>query len=147
MAPFDFATEKGESMTIARCVRIAALAATLAFATGPASADEYQDSVDRAHTELDKFETWMQEQIAMLKQEIADLKQELKGSDSSDKDRIDKMLNEASKSADDLGEQAKQIGSSTSEQWDGVKASALSGWHRVQSAYYAALAELRGEKN
>jgi DNA anti-recombination protein RmuC len=147
MALFDFAAEEGDSMRLARCVRMAALAATLAFATGPAGADEYQDAVDRAHTEVDKFEAWMQEQIAALKQEIADLEQELQGSDSSDKDRIDEMLKEASKSADDLGEQAKQIGASTSDQWDGVKASALSGWHRVQSAYYAALAELRGEQN
>jgi hypothetical protein len=38
---------------------------------------------------------------------------------------------------------AVEIRETSSEQWEGVRASALSGWHRVRAAYYAALAELR----
>jgi DNA anti-recombination protein RmuC len=131
-------------MKLGRCVRVATLAATLALAAGPVSADDYQDAVDRAHSELDKFDAWLEEQVAQLKQEIADLKQELASSDSADKSRIQDMIDQADQLADDLSDQAKQVASATNEQWDGVKASALSGWHRVQSAYYAALAEVRG---
>ncbi len=131
-------------MKLGRCVRVAALAVTLALAAWPVSADDYQDAVDRAHSELDKFDAWLQEQIAQLKQEIADLKQELESGDSADKDRIEQMLQDANQLADDLNEQAKEVASATSEQWESAKASALSGWHRVQSAYYAALAEVRG---
>jgi vacuolar-type H+-ATPase subunit I/STV1 len=131
-------------MKLGKSFRIAAVA--LALAAGPASADDYQDAVDRAHAELDKFQTWMGQQIDTLQQEIAKLQEEAEGSDAAAKDRIDEMIDHAVKLADDLREEAKQIGEASSEQWEGVKASALSGWHRVQPAYYAALAELRRDR-
>jgi TolA-binding protein len=125
-------------------VRIAALALTLALAAGPAAADDAEEAAASTHAELDRFQTWIGQQIDALEQEIAELQQELEGSDPANRDRIDEMIRQAEQLADDLREQARRAGEATAEQWEGAKASALSGWHRVRAAYYAALAELRG---
>jgi chromosome segregation ATPase len=132
-------------MRLVAWVRTTALAATIGFVAGPASADDYQDAVDRAHAELDKFQTWVADQTTMLKDEIAELEQELESSTAEDKERLDEMIQSADDLTDELQDQASQIGAATSDQWEEVKASAISGWHRAQAAYYAALAELRGE--
>ena len=126
-----------------RWVRVAALA--LALAAGPANADDVQDPVDRSHAKLDEFQAWIGQQIDTLEQEIGELQRELQGSDPAERDRIDEMIKDTEKLVDELREQAELIGEATAEQWEGAKASALSGWHRVPAAYYAALAELRGD--
>jgi DNA anti-recombination protein RmuC len=123
-------------------VRFAALA--LALVTAPAGADDDQDAAGRTHAELDRFQTWFGEQIDTLEQEIGELQQELEDSDPAKRDRIDEMIRQVEQLADDLREQAGEIGAASAEQWEGAKASALSGWHRVRAAYYATLAELRG---
>jgi DNA anti-recombination protein RmuC len=133
-----------DEMKLAACVGITALAAALGFAVAPASADDYQDAVDRTHTEVGKFQAWVSEQTAMLKDEIDDLEEELQSSTSEDKARIDQMIQHADDLADELQDQASQIGAAASDQWAQAKASVLGGWHRTQAAYHAALAELRG---
>jgi hypothetical protein len=130
-------------MKLGRSVRVAALA--LALAAGPAAADDAQEAADRTHAELDRFQTWIGEQIDQLEQEIGELQQELERSEPAARERIDKMIRQAQDAADDLREEAQEIGDASAEQWDAAKARALSGWHRVQAAYYAALAELRGD--
>jgi vacuolar-type H+-ATPase subunit I/STV1 len=126
------------------CVRGALVAIALALAAAPAGADDEQDAAGRTHAELDRFQTWFGQQIDALKQEIDELQRELEGSDAAERDRVAEMIRQAEELADDLREQAAEIGEATAEQWEGAKASALSGWHRVRAAYYAALAELRG---
>jgi hypothetical protein len=126
-------------------VRVAALALTLALAAGSAAADDAEDAADSTHAELDEFQTWIGEQVDALEQEIDELQQEVEESDPATRDRIDEMIREAEQLADDLREQGRQVGEATAEQWESAKASAMSGWHLVQAAYYAALAELRGE--
>jgi hypothetical protein len=83
------------------CVRVAAVALALALAAGPAGADDYEDTVDRAHAELDKFQTWMGRQLDTLQQEIAKLQEEVEGSDPAEKDRRKKAPNLAERA---LGE-------------------------------------------
>jgi DNA anti-recombination protein RmuC len=121
----------------------------LALAAAPAAAqdadDDARDAADRTHAELDKFQTWIGEQIDAVEQEIGELKQELEDSEPAARDRIDQMIRQAEQLAGDLREQARRASEASAEQWEGAKASALSGWHRVRAAYYAALAELRGE--
>ena len=128
-----------------RCVRVAALALALALAAGPVAADDEQDAAGRTHAELDRFQAWIGQQTDALEQEIAELKQELEESEPAARDRIDEMIRHAEELADDLREQARLIGEASAEQWESTKANAMSGWHRVRAAYYAALAELRGE--
>ena len=123
--------------------RVSVIAAILALAAASAHADGYQDAIDSAHAELDKFEEWVDQQTDMLKAEIADLQKELDSSTEADKDRIDELIERADALTDELRAQAGQIGAATSDQWEEVKASVLSGWHSTQVAYYAALAELR----
>jgi TolA-binding protein len=130
-------------MSPGRWVRGALVAIALALAATPAGADDEQDAADRTHAELDRFQTWFSQQIDALKQEIDELQQELEGSDPAERGRIDAMIRQAQELADDLREQAAEIGQATAEQWESAKASALGGWHRVRAAYYAALAELR----
>jgi uncharacterized protein YlxW (UPF0749 family) len=122
---------------------VTALAAALGVAAASAQADDYQDAVDSAHADLGEFREWVEQQTAMLKAEIAALQKELASSTAADKDRIDAMLESADDLTDDLRTQAGQISAATSDQWEEVKAGVLSGWHRTQAAYYAALAELR----
>jgi vacuolar-type H+-ATPase subunit I/STV1 len=110
----------------------------------PPGAHDEQDAAGRTHAELDRFQTWFGQQIDALKQEIDELQRELEGSDPAERGRVAEMIRQAEELADDLREQAAEIGEATAEQWEGAKASALSGWHRVRAAYYAALAELRG---
>jgi len=133
-------------MRSGRYVRAAALALalTLALAAGPGAADDAEDAAGRTHAELDKFQTWIGEQIDAVEQEIGELQQELEDSEPATRDRIEEMIRQAEQLADDLREQASRAGEATAGQWEGAKASALSGWHRVRAAYYAALAELRG---
>jgi TolA-binding protein len=130
-------------MKLGRSLRLAALA--LALAAGPAAGDDAQEGADSTHAELDRFQTWIGEQIDKLEQEIGELQQELEQSEPAARERIDEMIRQAQEAADNLREEARQIGDASAEQWDAAKARALSDWHRVQAAYYAALAELRGE--
>jgi TolA-binding protein len=130
-------------MKLGRSVRLAALA--LALAAGPAAGDDAQEAADSTHAELDRFQTWIGEQIDRLEQEIGELQQELEQSEPAARGRIDEMIGQAQEAADDLREEARQLGDASAKQWDAAKARALSGWHRVQAAYYAALAELRGD--
>jgi DNA anti-recombination protein RmuC len=124
-------------------VRIAALALVLVAA--PAAADTAEEAADRTHAELDQFQSWIGQQVDAVEREIGELKQELESSEPAARERLDEMIREAEQLAADLREQAGEISDATAEQWEGAKASALSGWHRVQAAYYAALAELHGE--
>jgi TolA-binding protein len=134
-----------------RLMFTAALA--LGLAAAPASADDaapaapggYEDAVDRDHAELDRFQSWIREQVDTLEQEIGELRQELEESEPAARERIEAMIRQAQEAAISLREEARRIGDASAEQWESAKASALSGWHRVRAAYYAALAELRGE--
>lgn len=109
------------------------------------AADDEQQAAGRTHAELDQFQTWIRERIDGLERQIAELQKQIESSDPATRDRIDGMIREAEELAADLREQAREIGDATVAQWESAKAGALSGWHRVQAAYYAALAELRGE--
>jgi hypothetical protein len=80
-----------DGMNFGGCVRVAAVA--LALAAGPAGADDYKDTVDRAHAELDKFQTWMGQQLDTFHQEIAELQEELESSDPAEKVRREKPPN------------------------------------------------------
>ena len=126
-----------------RYLLVAALA--LALSGMPAGADTEQEAADRTYGELDQFQAWIGEQIDTLEREIAELQQELQERGPEARERINEMLQQAEALAADLRAQADRAGEATAEQWESAKASALSGWHRVQAAYYAALAELRGE--
>jgi TolA-binding protein len=130
-------------MRLGRSVRIAALALTLA--AGPAAGDEAQEAADSSHAELDRFQTWIGEQIDRLEQEIGELRQELEQSEPAARERINEMIRQAQEAEDELRAEARELGDASAEQWEAAKARALSSWHRVQAAYYAALAELRGD--
>ena len=134
-------------MNLGTSVRVAALAASLAFATAPAVADDYRDTVDRAYSELQEFKSWLQARLDELKEEIVELKDELEGGEAADRDRLERMIADLEKMASDIEGELDQLGSTTEDRWEAAKASALSGWHRVQAAYYAALAELHGEED
>jgi predicted nuclease with TOPRIM domain len=132
-------------MNLAICLRVAALAATLALASAPATADDYRDTVDRAYSELQEFKDWLQARLDELKEETVELKNELEDSEAADKDRLEGMIADLEAMSRDIQDELDELGSATEDRWEGAKASALSGWHRVQAAYYAALAELHGE--
>ena len=127
-------------------IALAGLAALPAVAQDEEpGASDYEDAVERGHAELDKFQSWIGEQIDTLEQEIDALQAELEEAEPAARERIDAMIQEAEELAGELREQAKRAGEASADEWESAKASALSGWHRVQAAYYAALAELRGE--
>jgi TolA-binding protein len=130
-------------MKLGRSLRLAALA--LALAAGPAAGDDAQEGADSTHAELDRFQTWIGEQIDRLAQEIGELRQELEQSEPAARERINEMIRQAQEAEDELRAEARELGDASAEQWEVVKARALSGWHRVEAAYYAALAELRGD--
>jgi hypothetical protein len=138
---------RGDNMVLRTCLCGAALTATLALAAAPAIADDYRATVDRAYSELQEFRDWLQAQLDELKEETVELKDELEGSEAANKDRLEGMIADLEKMAGDIENELDQLGSATEDRWEGVKASALSGWHRAQSAYYAALAELHGEED
>lgn len=134
-------------MKLGTCLRVATLAVTLALATAPAVADDYRDTVDRAYSELQEFKSWLQARLDELEEEIVELKDELQGSEAADRDRLERMIADLEKMATDIQGELDQLGSATEDRWEAVKARALGGWHRVQAAYYAALAELHGEED
>ena len=133
-----------DSMNLGISARVAALAASLALASPPATADDDRDMADRAYSELQEFKSWLQARLDELEEEIVELKDDLEGSEAADRDRLERMIADVEKMASDIED---ELGSATEDRWEGVKASTLSGWHRVQAAYYAALAELRGEED
>jgi len=111
----------------------------------PGAGEAYEDAIDSEHAEVDRFQSWIGRQLETLEREIDELQAELEEAEPAARERIDEMIRNAEQLAGELREQARRAGAATADEWEGAKASALSGWHRVRAAYYAALAELRGD--